>query len=89
MRAPRRDWPSTGKLEERTYHPNERKERRADGKRVYRIRSSAQWEVIPWVQTFGPFAELVAPAAWRSALKSNLDAMQAKYGAELMRSSVP
>jgi predicted DNA-binding transcriptional regulator YafY len=68
------------KLEERTFHPNERKERRADGKLVYRIRSSAQWEVIPWVQTFGPFAELVSPAAWRTALKSNLDAMQAKYG---------
>ena len=67
------------KLEERTFHPNECKERRADGKLVYRIRSSAQWEVIPWVQTFGPFAELVAPAAWRTALKSNLDAMQSKY----------
>lgn len=67
------------KLEERTYHPNERKHRRADGKLVYRIRSSAQWEVIPWVQTFGPFAELVAPAAWRAALQSNLEAMQTKY----------
>lgn len=67
------------KVEERTYHPHERKERRPDGKLVYRIRSSAQWEVIPWVQTFGPFAELVAPASWRSALQANLDAMQGKY----------
>jgi hypothetical protein len=32
------------------------------------------------VQTFGPFAELVAPSGWRDALKSNLGAMQAKYG---------
>jgi predicted DNA-binding transcriptional regulator YafY len=69
------------KLEERTYHPQERKERLADGRLVYRIRSSAQWEVIPWVQTFGPFAELVTPAGWRDALRSNLGAMQAKYGA--------
>jgi predicted DNA-binding transcriptional regulator YafY len=68
------------KLEERTYHPDERKERLPDGRLVYRIRSSAQWEVIPWVQTFGPFAELVAPSGWRDALKSNLGAMQAKYG---------
>lgn len=69
------------KVEERTYHPHERKERRADGKLVYRIRSSAQWEIIPWVQTFGPFAELVAPASWRGALQANLDAMQGKYAA--------
>lgn len=68
------------KVEERTFHPSERKQRRPDGKLVYRLRSSAQWEVIPWVQTFGPFAELVAPASWRDALRANLDAMQAKYG---------
>ena len=71
----------TWKLDERTFHPEERKERRADGKLVYRLRTSAQWEVIPWVQTFGPFAELVAPATWRDALRANLDAMQAKYAA--------
>jgi predicted DNA-binding transcriptional regulator YafY len=67
------------KLEERTYHPNETKQRLADGRLVYRVRSSAQWEVIPWIQTFGPFAELVAPTAWRDALRSNLDAMQSRY----------
>ncbi len=70
------------KLEERTYHPDERKQRLPDGRLLYRIRSSAQWEVIPWVQTFGPFAELVAPADWRDALRSNLGAMQAKYAAQ-------
>jgi predicted DNA-binding transcriptional regulator YafY len=69
------------KVEERRFHPNERKQRRPDGKLVYRIRSSAQWEVIPWVQTFGPFAELVAPVSWRDALRANLDAMQSKYAA--------
>jgi predicted DNA-binding transcriptional regulator YafY len=69
------------KLEERTFHPEEKKQRRPDGKLVYRIRSSAQWEVIPWVQTFGPFAELVAPTSWRDALRANLDAMQARYAA--------
>ena len=67
------------KIEERTHHPSERKDRLPDGRLVYRIRSSAQWEVIPWVQTFGPFAELVSPASWREALRTNLEAMQTKY----------
>ncbi|MBL9017531.1 MAG: transcriptional regulator [Myxococcales bacterium] len=68
------------KVEERTHHPSEQKERLPDGRLRYRIRSSARWEVIPWVQTFGPYAELVAPASWREALRANLEAMQAKYG---------
>jgi len=69
------------KVEERTFHPAETKQRLPDGRLIYRLRSSAQWEVIPWVQTFGPFAELVAPTSWREALASNLAAMQAKYTA--------
>jgi predicted DNA-binding transcriptional regulator YafY len=69
------------KLEERTYHPNERKELRADGKLVYRVRSGAQWEIIPWVQSFGAAAELVAPASWRAALRANVEAMMTRYAA--------
>jgi predicted DNA-binding transcriptional regulator YafY len=69
------------KLEERTYHPHETKERRPDGKLVYRVRSSAQWEIIPWVQSFGMFAELVAPVSWRKALRTNVEAMMARYTA--------
>jgi predicted DNA-binding transcriptional regulator YafY len=69
------------KLEERTFHPSERKERRADGTLVYRLRSSAQWEIIPWVQSFGMFAELVAPVSWRDALRTNVEAMMARYTA--------
>jgi predicted DNA-binding transcriptional regulator YafY len=67
------------KIAERTFHPDEVKETLPDGSVRYRVRSSAQWEVIPWVQTFGPFAELIAPASWRESLKSNVTAMQAKY----------
>lgn len=67
------------KIEERTFHPDEHKQRRPDGKLVYRVRSSAQWEIIPWVQSFGPYAELVAPASWRTALQSNVEAMLEKY----------
>jgi predicted DNA-binding transcriptional regulator YafY len=67
------------KLAERTFHPDETKETLPDGSVRYRVRSSAQWEVIPWVQTFGPFAELLAPASWRDSLRANLSAMREKY----------
>lgn len=38
------------------------------------IRSSAQGEIVPWVQSFGPPAELIAPLGWRYALRANVDA---------------
>lgn len=69
------------RVEERTFHPEEQKERMPDGKLRYRVRSSAQWEIIPWVQAFGPLAELVAPAAWRESLRANAEAMLARYAA--------
>jgi predicted DNA-binding transcriptional regulator YafY len=56
------------RIEERIYHPDEKKERLDDGRLRYRVRSSAQWEIIPWVQGFGPLAELVAPGSWRQTL---------------------
>ncbi len=68
------------RVEERTFHPDERKERLPDGRLRYRVRASAQWEIIPWVETFGPLAELVAPASWRASLVSNIEAKLAKYG---------
>ncbi len=56
------------KVEERTYHPDETKERLPDGRLRYTIRSSAQWEIIPWVLKFGGEAELVSPKQWRAEL---------------------
>lgn len=67
------------RVEERTYHPNEEKERLADGRLRYRIRSAAQWEIVPWVQSFGRLAELVAPQSWREVLQSNVAAMMERY----------
>jgi predicted DNA-binding transcriptional regulator YafY len=67
------------KVEERTYHPSEVKERMPDGKLRYRVRSSAQWEIIPWVQSFGPLAELVAPVSWRALIHENVAAMLGRY----------
>ena len=69
------------RVEERTFHPDERKERRPDGVLRYSIRTSAQWEIIPWVQSFGALAELIAPVSWRSSVRTNAEAMLARYGA--------
>ena len=67
-------------VEERVHHPDENKQRLADGKLRYRLRTSAQWEIIPWVQSFGALAELVAPASWREQLAKNLNDAAAHYG---------
>jgi predicted DNA-binding transcriptional regulator YafY len=69
------------RVEERTYHPDETKTRLGDGRLRYRVRTSAQWEIIPWVQSFGPLAELVAPASWRESLRANASEMARRYGA--------
>ena len=68
------------RVEERTFHPDEHKERRPDGVLRYSIRTSAQWEIIPWVQSFGAQAELVAPASWRSSVRTDAETVLAKYG---------
>jgi predicted DNA-binding transcriptional regulator YafY len=68
------------RIEERTFHPDENKQRRPDGVLRYSIRTSAQWEIIPWVQSFCALAELVAPESWRSAVRTNAEAMLARYG---------
>jgi predicted DNA-binding transcriptional regulator YafY len=70
------------RIEEQTFHPDEQKHRREDGALVYRIRSSAQWEIIPWVRSFGPLAELMAPREWRDELRANLEAAVARYRQE-------
>lgn len=66
-------------VEERTFHPDEKKHRLPDGRLVYRVLSSAQWEIIPWVRSFGALAELVAPRVWRDVLHASLEAAAARY----------
>ena len=64
---------------EQTFHPDEKKEQLPDGRLVYRVRSSAQWEIIPWVRSFGALAELLAPRVWRDVLHGNLESAAARY----------
>lgn len=67
------------RIEEQTFHPDEKKQRLPDGRLVYRVRSSAQWEIIPWVRSFGALAELVEPRIWRDVLHANLESAAARY----------
>lgn len=67
-------------VEERTFHPDERKHRLPDGTLRYRLRTNAQWEIIPWVASFGPLAELVTPTAWRELLRASVEATLRRYG---------
>jgi predicted DNA-binding transcriptional regulator YafY len=67
------------RVEERTFHPDERKERLPDGRLRYRVRSSAQWEIIPWVLSYGALAELVAPASWRACLQSSAETTAGRH----------
>ena len=54
-------------------------QRLPDGRLRYRIRTSAQWEIIPWVLSFGANAELVSPEAWRSTMKDTLSSLNSVY----------
>ncbi|MGE0867557.1 MAG: helix-turn-helix transcriptional regulator [Kofleriaceae bacterium] len=67
------------RVEERTHHPAEHKESLPGGALRYRVRTSALWEILPWVQSFGPLAELVSPSSWRILLKGNMEATLSKY----------
>jgi predicted DNA-binding transcriptional regulator YafY len=67
------------RIEERTYHTDERKQRTRDGSLRYRIRSSAQWEIVPWVLSFGRLAELVKPRSWRDVVASDVATMLDRY----------
>ena len=67
------------RIEERTHHPDEQKQRLPDGRLRYRLRSGAQWEIIPWVLGFGAHAELVTPVAWRDVVRTHLEATMQRY----------
>lgn len=69
------------RIEERTYHPDEVTERLADGRLIYRVRSSAKWEIVPWVLSFGELAELRRPQSWRESIAEALEGMRNRYGA--------
>lgn len=68
-------------VEERTYHPAETKEKLSDGRVRYRVRSSAQWEVVPWVLSFAGRAELVAPSEWRAVVEECATTMHRRHQA--------
>ncbi len=64
---------------ERTYHPTEVKTLQDDGGVLYEIQSGSQWEILSWVLSFGPWAELIEPATWRKAIAERVRSMQVLY----------
>ncbi len=70
------------RVEERTYHPDEHKERQGDGSLLYRVRSSAQWEIVPWVLSFGVYAELRKPDSWRQAIAETARALAERHAGD-------
>lgn len=73
------DSPIAWRIEERVFHPAEQKWRLDDGRLLYRVRSSAQWEIIPWVLSFGMLAELVSPKTWRDCLTESARGLLGRY----------
>jgi predicted DNA-binding transcriptional regulator YafY len=69
------------RIAERTYHPDERKTPEPDGRLRYQVRSSSQWEIVPWVLSFGPLATLVRPDSWRTAVIDALRSTLPRYAA--------
>ncbi len=67
------------RIEERTFHPDEQKQRLDDGRLRYRVRSSAQWEIVPWVLSFGAHAELKKPASWRQTIGESARALADRH----------
>src|SRR5690606_9416898 len=67
------------RIEERVFHPDETKERLEDGRLRYCLRTSAQWEIIPWVLSFGANAELVAPPGWRATVLETVSELCTVY----------
>ncbi len=64
---------------ERTFHPAEKKHVAADGSLRYRVRTSARFEVVAFVQRFGGLAELIAPAEWRKDVCAGAEKMAAAH----------
>jgi len=67
------------RIEERVFHPDETKERLPDGSLRYRVRTSAQWEIIPWVLSYGALAELTSPSLWRRSIQETAETMSKTY----------
>lgn len=66
-------------IAERRWHPSQQLEHSKDGSLVFRATVSGEHEFIGWVMLWAPWAELVAPAAWREGVKERVKALAAKH----------
>lgn len=70
------------RVDEQRFHPDEMKDRLDDGRLVYRLQSSAQWEIVPWVLSFGSLAELRKPESWRECVRNEAARLAEMYSPE-------
>ena len=68
-------------ITERVFHPDELKQALPDGSIRYRIRSTAQQEIVRWVLQFGGEAALVSPDAWRVEVARQAAQIAARHAA--------
>ncbi len=66
-------------ITERIWHPTQRLSRRPDGTVEFRARLSGQHEFLGWVLSWSPYAELVAPRAWRRGLLERASKMAERH----------
>lgn len=66
-------------ISERRWHPSQQLEHGKDGSLIFRATLSGEHEFIGWVMSWAPWAELVAPAAWRSGVLKRAKVLASKH----------
>jgi proteasome accessory factor B len=67
-------------VEGRLWHPTQTQERQKDGSLLLSFRAGGRREIISWVLSYGPGAEVVAPASLRGEVAAAARAMGRLYG---------
>jgi predicted DNA-binding transcriptional regulator YafY len=67
-------------ISERRWHPSQELDRAKDGSLIFRATVSGEHEFIGWVMSWAPWAELVAPAAWREGVFERAAALLRRHG---------
>jgi proteasome accessory factor B len=67
-------------VEGRIWHPTQKVTREKGGSIVVRFRAGGRREIISWVLSYGPGAELLEPASLRDEVAENIRQMTGRYG---------
>lgn len=64
---------------ERTWSPDQKLTKRKDGALILTFTATSRLEVIAWILSFGPDAELLEPKDLRDELRKQVDEIRARY----------